>query len=228
MLLRKPRAYAEVYNDMDDEVTNLFRVARDQGDALVRALELTPFSRTEFREAYEFSDDPLERARRLVVRSFQGFAAKASTGNDRCTGFRSNSNRAGSTPATDWRRYPGCLPAIIERLQGVVIEHRPALQVIANHDSPETVFYIDPPYMAETRDAGKDYKHELTDSEHVELARILQAIKGIAVVSGYDSPLYSELYQGWTKLAKEAYADGARPRTEVLWISPGANQMRLL
>ena len=123
VLLRKERTYAEIYNDLDGELVNLFRVARDNGEALRTALELTPFSRVDFKESYEPTSDPLEQARRTVVRSFMGFGSNS---HNKATGFRSNSNRSGTTPAHDWRNWPGCFGAIVERLRGVCIENRDA------------------------------------------------------------------------------------------------------
>lgn len=113
VLLRKPRSYAEVYNDLDDEVVNLFRVLRGEDACkLVEALRLTPFARIEFSEAYGSSSDPVERARRLVARSLMGFG---SNGHARSTGFRANSNRSGTTPAHDWARYPDALADIVDQ-----------------------------------------------------------------------------------------------------------------
>lgn len=215
VLLRKPRSHAEVYNDIDGEIVNLFRMARDHGEELLRALELTPFSREEFVLSYERSDDSIEQARRTVARSFMGFGSNSHT---KATGFRSNSDRSGTTPAQDWRHYPGELGAIIARLQGVVIENRDALEVIAAHDSPATLYYIDPPYVAETRDKGKDYRHEMTDADHERLAEALGRVKGAVIVSGYPSQLYESLYRGWIRAERAALADGASPRTEVLWM----------
>lgn len=227
VLLRKGRSYSEVYNDLDGEVVNVFRMARDRGDDLVRAIELTPFSREEFALSYQPSEDPLERARRTITRSFQGFGSAAVCGE--VSGFRANSNRSGTTPAHDWRNYPDTLRAIIERLRGVVIEQRDALDLMRQHDSADAVHYVDPPYVHSTRSeksrntvTRKAYKHELTDADHQRLAAGLRAMTGAVVLSGYRCALYDDLYQGWTRIDFRAHADGARARVESLWVSPNA------
>lgn len=223
VLLRKPRAYAEVINDLDGEMCNLFRVARDHGPELRQKLELTPFARTEFVESYEPSNDPIEQARRTVFRSFAGFGSAAANGKN--TGFRNNSNRSGITPAHDWANYPhkGLTP-IIQRLQGVVIECLPAIDIIKRFDSPETLFYVDPPYPHSTRAPGNpycdkgQYRHEMTDADHEELAEVLHGMKGSVVLSGYHCDLYDRLYSDWRRVTKSAHADGARDRIECLWL----------
>lgn len=106
VLMRKARAYAEIWNDLDGDVVNLFRVLRSSdADRLVAHLRLTPFAREGFVEAYGESQDPVERARRLIIRSFQGFGSDGHNG-ARITGFRANSSRSGTTPAHDWANYP--------------------------------------------------------------------------------------------------------------------------
>ena len=122
VLLKKQRAYAEVYNDLDGEIVNVFRVLRDvdQARELVRMLRLTPFARDEFELSYLVNGNPIEQARRTICRSMMGFASMV-TGQWR-TGFRNNSTRSGSTPAGDWTNYPDALQAAIERLRGVTIE----------------------------------------------------------------------------------------------------------
>jgi DNA adenine methylase len=230
VLLRKPRSYSELYNDLDGEIVNLFRVARDHGAALIEKLYLTPYARDEFIEAYNATPDPVEQARRTLTRAFMGFGSAAATqgksikGQNPLTGFRSNTKRAGTAPAHDWASYPEALKAVIERLRGVVIENRDALDIIPAHDSEKTFFYADPPYLPSVRDYGTDYQHEMTDEDHVKLAEALKDVKGAVMVSGYHSDLYNELYRGWTVREKHTYADGAMPRTEVLWmkgIEPG-------
>lgn len=222
VLLQKPRSYMDVYNDLDGEIVNLFMVARDLGEKLVSAIELTPFSRDEFKLAYEVTTDPVERARRLVVRSFMGHGSNS---HNRQTGFRRHSRQSGTSPCHDWKNYPRALLEIIDRLQGVVIENRDALALIAEQDHEETLFYLDPPYVFSTRDKGTDYKFEMTDQQHFEFAELLHSLKGMVVLSGYGSDLYDkELFKNWFRAERTAMADGARERTEVIWMNAAAQQ----
>lgn len=220
VLLSKGRSHAEVYNDLDGELVNLFRVVRDRGDELRRLLRLTPFAREEFDLAYLPADDPLERARRLVVRAAMGRDSAAASRSKRAS-FRSYTGELRTTtPADDWCSYPDALPAMIARLRGVIIERRDARLVMVEHDSEQTVHYVDPPYLPACRDQGADYRHEMTEDDHVRLATTLHSLSGTVLLSGYDSPLYHELYASWHHLERPSHADGARERTEVLWLSP--------
>lgn len=224
VLLQKERSYAEVYNDLDKEIVNLFNVVRTAGNDLIRQLLWTPFSREEFRDAYLPSEDPIERARRIVIRSFQGFGSAAAN-RDHKTGFRSNSNRSGTTPAHDWGNYPPTIRSVARRFRSVVIENKPFADLIQQHDTPETLFYCDPPYVFDTRSfpAGAAqpfcYRHEMTDAQHEELAAVLSDVAGMVVLSGYHSELYDRLLSRWHVVEREAFADGAAKRTEVLWIN---------
>lgn len=231
VLLRKERSYSEIYNDLDEDAVNLFQVLRDplKSTRLIQVLELTPFARAEFERAYQACADPVERARRLVVRSFMGFGSDAPNIELR-TGFRAQSPKSSRSPENDWLNYPPALETIVQRLRGVVIERRPALDVIGRHDAPDTLHYVDPPYMPETRSqkSGRGrlkyhaYAHEMTDSDHGTLLDALQRLTGMVVLSGYPSGLYDETLRHWRRITMAALADGARPRTEVLWINAAA------
>lgn len=217
VLIRKRRSYNEIYNDLDDEVVNLFNVLRgDTAARLTELLRLTPFASDEFFSAYDACKDPVERARRTIVRAYMGFGGN---GVHRKTGFRSNSNRRGTTPARDWVNYPDCLGATVERLRGVVILNRDAMEVMEAHDTETTLHYVDPPYVHGTRDAGTDYAHELTDGQHDELLAFLKTLKGKVVLSGYPDQRYDETLSDWRRVDRKAFADGARERTEVLWMN---------
>ncbi|MGE4552988.1 MAG: DNA adenine methylase [Desulfovibrionaceae bacterium] len=223
VLLHKPRAKVEVYNDLDDEVVGLFRVLRDPEAAgrLRDLVALTPFARGEYEAAFEPCDEPVERARRMLVRSFMGVSSNAATRKARA-GFRRK--RMGEvTPAADWSSWPEAVGSMVERLRGVVVECRDALEVIRAYDEPGALIYADPPYPRETRTCHHaSYRHELTDQDHEDLARALHGLRGAAVVSGYRCDLYDELYAGWRLVSRVARADRAARRTECLWISPGA------
>lgn len=232
VLMRKNRAYAEVWNDLDHQVVNLFRVLRSPAATrLVEQLRLTPFARAEFDAAREPTDDPVEKARRLVIRSYMGFGSNAHSSSPgtrtmseswKSTGFRANSNRSGTTPAHDWANYPEALFLVIDRLSGVVIESRDAMEVMRQHDSEQTLIYADPPYLPETRTSANIAvcRHELTAEDHAELLRFLRGLKSMVVLSGYPSALYDDALKDWQRVERKALADGARPRTEVLWLNP--------
>lgn len=238
VLLRKSREgiAGEIYNDLDDEVVNVFRVLRDPALAALFKLqcELTPFSRKEFNQSYELyvGDDPIERARRTVARSFMAYGTTHRRASR--TGFRASQIQRNSTSAQDWMTWPAQIEAYVARLRGVVIECRPAIECIRQQDSPETLFYCDPPYPRSTRTSlrghgRKDgaYAFEMTDDDHRALAAELRGISGMAIISGYACDLYDrELYPDWKRVKLPTVADGAKKRIEVLWISPAAKRVR--
>jgi DNA adenine methylase len=235
ILMRKPRSYAEIYNDSWEIVVNVFRVLRNplQAQELIRLLQLTPFSRKEFEncgdEQLSKIEDSIERARRTIFRSFAGFGS-ASTNAAYATGFRANSNRSGTTPAHDWAHYPDQIKFFVERLQGVVIENRPAIEIIKQHDGAETLHYIDPPYPHITRNMRRGnsaYANEMSDGDHRELALVLHELRGMVVMSGYACKLYDDLFNGWQKIEHSTHADGAVDRTECLWLSPNINSYQM-
>jgi DNA adenine methylase len=228
VLLRKSTSYAEIYNDLDGEIVNLFRVMRTAGAELIEAVRLTPYAREEFFLSFKAADGPVEQARRTLIRSFMGYGGNLTRANrdgtPQRTGFRTYSKKnRHSIPARDWAHLSEALPATINRLQGVIIEHRDAMVVMAEHDSENTLHYVDPPYVHSTRgfDAGgsiRGYRFEMDDAAHRTLATFLKGLSGKIIVSGYDCPLYTELYNGWDRIERTALADGARERTEVLWM----------
>ena len=223
-MLRKARSYSEVYNDLDGEVVNLFRVLRGgRADELTEAIRLTPYAREEFLSSGPAAGDPVESARRLMVLSFLGFG---SDGHNAAvpTGFRSNAHRNGTVPATDWAHLPESLRRITDRLRGVLIENRPALKVMDKNDRPDTLHYLDPPYphATRTRKVRNSYKHEMYDSDHAVLLEKIKGLEGMVVLSSYPNGMYDRALRGWRKVERQSRADGARKRTEVLWINPAA------
>lgn len=226
VLLRKLRVYAEVYNDLNRDVVNLFQVLREpsQAASLIRLLELTPFAREEYELAHERTDDPLEAARRFILVSFFGFSTCNCNLRER-SGFRAKSYRTGASPAWDWRNYPPSLWAVVDRLRGVSIERRDAFELIPAMDRHDVLFYVDPPYPKTTRVKYGAYEHEFDDDDHRRLAEQLHQVKGMAIISSYDSDLYRELYADWRMVTTVARTDGG-DRTECLWLSPRASERR--
>jgi DNA adenine methylase len=222
VLMKKTRSIGEVYNDLNGDVVNVFRILRDREQAaeLARLLALTPYANEEYRLAYENCDDPIERARRMIFRSFAGhgsdsvFRAHA--------GFRGYKNKqSGVTTANEWSNFPKEIPVFVERLRVVCIEQREAIKIISIYDRPDTLFYADPPYLISTKSARSvKYFCEMTEEEHVELAVILHKIQGMAIVSGYPSELYDRIYSDWRCVRKSHRAQNAKKTTECLWLSP--------
>jgi DNA adenine methylase len=233
VLMRKPRSYAEVYNDKWDTVVNVFRVMRDPAMAaeLERVLRLTPYARREFELCGEDDIaneiDPVERARKTILRSFAGFGSAAVNGKYP-TGFRANSNKSGTTPAHDWVNYPNHIKSFTERLKGVIIENRNYRDVVGQHDGPETLHFLDPPYVHATRNFDRGnaaYACEMSDQDHIDMASICSKLRGMVIICGYENVLYAELFRDWRLVKYTSIADGGRERTECLWSNRPATNL---
>ena len=229
VLMRKARAAGEVYNDLDDDIVNLFRVLRTpyQAAELERLLRLTPYARTEFVEARDSVSDPVERARRLIVCSFQGHGSAGLRAESR-TGFRAAESEGRILASSDWASFPAHLASFTRRLAGVTIECRPWQDLVCRYEGADTLFYVDPPYLHDVRTARSSdgYRHEMTDSDHVELARWATSSPSMVVVSHYDHPLYREAYDGWARHRKRVPVDSGASRVEILWCNAAAEAAR--
>jgi DNA adenine methylase len=219
VLLRKPRAEIEVYNDIDGEIVNLMKVVRDRGGELAEKLYVTPYARAEFRESFERSDDPLEQARRTIIRSLQGYGGSYATRGSKSTpgGFRV-AYKSGNCPPKTWTNVPENIMEIIERFRGVYIENLDFRTILARYDQEDALVYADPPYIPGTRDYGSDYSFETTTEDHRDLAALLNRRKGPVVISGYRSDLYDELYRGWDWKETETMCAANTKRVEKIWI----------
>lgn len=221
VLLRKPRSKAEIYNDIDGEIVNVFRVLREPelAELLIEALRLTPFAREEFLASHQPSADPVEQARRTIARSFMGHGASTATAGFKTT-FRATSTRSDTHPARSWMKLPEGVRGAAERLRGVAFENRPAEQVIRQYDSEDALHYLDPPYVMATRSGKHRYKHEFPADEHAQLLDLADSLIGSVVISGYGSKLYDERLKHWRRVTRRATTQGGAERTEVLWINP--------
>lgn len=228
VLLQKPRCHGEVYNDLDGNVVAFFRCLQspDLRDRLVQAITLTPYARAEFDLAWEPTDDLVERARRVAIRAQMGFGSAGATKGS--TGLRTDTMRRYTTAQMDWAAYPPVLLDVAERFQAVLIENRPAIEVLKQHDSTETLHFVDPPYLHSTRvlrNASSCYRHEMTDDDHAQLLEVLRELQGMVVLSGYASELYTRRLQGWishTTTARISSGRGTAVRNEVVWLNPAS------
>ena len=228
VLINRNPAPVETYNDLDSELVNFFTTLRhsEQGQQLVNDIALTPFSREELVLACTPDQelDNVERARRFYVRARQtrtGLAQTSSEGRWAHCILTSRSGMAGSV--SRWIGAIDGLPPIIDRLMRVQIENAPAIEIIQRYDTPETLFYLDPPYVHDARGDQNAYHGEMTDFEHIELANLLQEIEGRAAISGYRSELYDTLYRDWIRIdAPEKICHSVREiRQESLWTNYG-------
>ena len=224
VLLNRCPAPVETYNDLDSELVNFFETLRNEGDSLIRAIGLTPFSREELARSCQPAAglSRLERARRFYVRARQtrtGLAQTSSAGRWAHCVLTSRAGMAGAV--SRWLGSVEGLPEIVQRLVRVQIENAPALEVIQRYDTDATVFYLDPPYVHASRGDRSAYGYEMTDRDHEQLAGVLHSIRGRAVLSGYRTPFYDDLYAKWRRVdAPEKNCHSVRqPRQESLWMN---------
>lgn len=223
LINRKP-AELETYNDLDSELVNFFEILRNEPDELIRQIGLTPFSREELVLACtpEESLSKLERARRFYIRARQtrtGLAQASSEGRWAHCVLTSRAGMAGAV--SRWLGAVDCLPEIAQRLLRVQIENAPAIEIIARYDSNDTLFYLDPPYVHESRGDKNVYDNEMTNWDHIQLGEVLKKIKGRAVISGYRTKLYDEIYKGWDRIdAPVKLCNSSKGfRQESLWVN---------
>ena len=206
LLLAKEPSAVEVYNDIDSGLVNFFRVIRDK-DKFNRFYEqvmLIPYSREEFyycRDTWRDEEDDILRAVKWFVAARQNFSGQLGTG----WGYNVMwSSKCMAKIVSDWFSSIELLPEVSERFLRVQIEHNDFRKILKAYDTEETFFYLDPPYVLETRKC-KAYEHEMSLKDHEDLVDLLLHIKGKAMLSGYDHELYKPLEEaGWTKLVFEA------------------------
>lgn len=225
VLINRRPSPLETFNDLDGEVVNFFQVLREQRDALIEAIGLTPYSRAEYLRSITPSAEQLptlERARRFYVRARQvrtGMAQSAKPGRWAHCVLTSRAEMAANV--SRWLGAVEDLPLIAQRLLRVQIEHDDALTVIRRYDSADTLFYCDPPYPHEARNDRHIYRREMSVADHQRLAEALGAVRGRVAVSGYRCDLLDTLYSGWTRVdgpvRRARSAQGMRQ--ESVWIN---------
>ena len=215
VFFNKEPSYIETINDVDGNIVNLFKVCREYPDKLAQLIELTPFSREEFEDCYEIVvDDPVERARRTLVRFHQSFG----TANSLKKSWKNVQTYGGPRCATMWNCLPGRILEVCGRLKEAQIENIDAIKLINRYNDENTLIYCDPPYLQSLRKRNL-YANEMTDEQHIELLNALKQSKSKIVLSGYDSPLYNEMLSDWNTDTIETTAQMGLHRTEKIWFN---------
>ncbi|WEJ62192.1 DNA adenine methylase [Thiomicrorhabdus lithotrophica] len=225
VLMTKKPSDREVYNDLDSEIVNVFEVLRNNPSELARLINLTPYARDEWKQSYEKTDNKIELARRTILRAYASFGSGGATKGT--SGFRCYSKPDSTFSPKEWNNYANKIEAFTDRLRSVIIENKNAINVIKDHDHEKTLFFIDPPYITETRTmtpGTKYYRHEMDNEAHQELINTLLELKGAVVLSGYDHHIYDVLIDnGWEKHHKKSRAQGHKgttSRVETVWLNP--------
>lgn len=218
VFFNKKPGIVETINDLDSNIVNLFRVLRDNPEKLISDVQLTPFSREEYKLSTIPSDDPVEKARRFIVRTTQSIGAKPDSG------WRNHKKPNTGGTALKWNGLPETLKEAVVRLKGnnkniVQIENMDALQLIQKYDFPDVLMYIDPPYVKDTRRTKKLYSVEMGESGQNELLELLAKSKAKIVLSGYQSELYDSKLKGWNKDTIQARTTAVDTATEVIWMN---------
>jgi DNA adenine methylase len=227
LLAKNPEGWSEVVNDLDGDLTNFWKVLQETStaDKFNRILQATPFSESEFTQAQTSlaqnrEADPIQRAAWFFISCRQSLAGRKDTF---APLSRTRTRRQMNEQASAWLTAVEGLPAVHKRLKRVVILNRPALEVIRSQDGEKTLFYLDPPYLHETRTAPAVFgNYEMAKADHRELLAAIKQVKGKVVLSGYDSELYEAELGGWNRHTFELpnnAASGANKRrmTECIW-----------
>jgi DNA adenine methylase len=215
LFFARPPAPVEVLNDIDGDLVNLFRCLQDKEtfDELSHKLRYTLYARDEFAEAIEIlqsnTEDKVKRAWAFFVLLNQGFGGIRNRQDIGCWGRVFTSNRGCASNVNSWLMKLTMLEDWHKRLLMAQIDNRDALEVIKYWDTDDTVFYIDPPYIQDTRKSKNIYNQECNNEYHQNLVKLILDCKGVVVLSGYEHELYQPLIEaGWdcTKYHTACYA----------------------
>lgn len=230
LLANDPEGISEVVNDKNCELTN-FWCAIQSSEAFAqftRRVEAVPFSQVEFDGI--FAEQPIvwDKAGGMAGLAVNFFIRCRQSLAGRMKGFtgitKTRTRRGMNNEVSAWLSCIEGLPAVHERIKRVLILNDDALTVIRKQDGPRTLFYLDPPYLHETRATTGEYEHEMTAQQHADLLETLSEIKGRFLLSGYPSRMYTQWQDdcGWTCHEKQInnHAAGGKTKrvmTECVW-----------
>ena len=225
MLFAKPLAWSslEVYNDVNSDLVNFFRILQDDEkfERFHRLATLTLYSRElflEYRETWRQQTDIVKRVYQWYVVLRQSYSAIVG-GRKPAWGY----SRGTKSPAKLFKKKTDGLHEIVDRWRNVQVENLDWREAIQKYDGNSTFFYLDPPYVPDTRIDAK-YDFEMSDKDHNELVDMLLHVNAKVILSGYDNEIYNRL--GWDKLTFDSYCyaagnhyDKKETRTEIVWMN---------
>lgn len=227
----KEPAAIETINDMDSDIVNLFKVIRDAPVSLANSLIATPYSREVYDNSYEYreNESDVQKAVKFLTKCWQGYGSRGCASK---VGFKTDiSKREKMYAVWDWYGLPQRVIDVADRLRKVQIEHRPALELVQLYNNHDTFMYLDPPYLFETRtksNAGKQYRQEMSNSDHEELLKFIIQSQAKIMISGYDSDMYNYYLKSWHKKSFCSCSEKGAQRKEVIWMNYGADRQMTL
>lgn len=227
VLFAKASAPIETVNDLDGEVVNFFRVVRDpeSREKLQEWLMYTPYARQVYDDTFlREPESNVERAAYFAIRSMQSHGFRM-TGD--CGWKKDVYGREYVYAVKYWNELPESIAEMAIRLKGVQIENRPALEVIENFNNENVLMYLDPPYVFSTRSGGKQYRHEMSDQDHIELMEMVVGSRAKIMISGYDCELYDFYLGNWNKAQITARTQNNKRRVETLWMNYDLEEVQM-
>ena len=219
VLFAQQPAPIETVNDLDGEVINFFQVIRDTESRkeLQEWITYTPYARQVYDDAHlRKPGSDVERAAYFAIKSMQSHGFRM---NGNCGWKKDVYGRENAYAIKYWNELPKSIAEMAIRLKQVQIENRPALDLIKNYDYENVLMYLDPPYVWSTRAGSKQYVHEMTDQDHIELLEAVARLRAKVMISGYDCELYDSYLADWKKAQITARTQNKKQQTETLWMN---------
>ena len=215
VLLNRCQAEKEIVGDLNVDLIHLYQTIQTDSATLIERLAGIPYSEEVFLRARDARDvqDPVDRALNFLIKCRM---SRVGMGDD--------FSKVGED--TDfWDLLPPDLVFTAHRLKDVEFYNKPALELIDLFDSPNTVFYLDPPYYPATRASPQVYRHEMSRIQHLYLLKRIVKCQGAVVLSGYENPIYNQELVGWDKYHFEVANRSSQElvqsrRVEVIWLKP--------
>lgn len=190
VFFNKPRSPVEVINDINDELIDMYRVVRDEGLSVIRAVGWMPYARSLFQEAMQIYQSSkfaeIDRISRAIIFiyihkiMFNKYSPHFSAGHKVCLDYNMNLMK---------RLWKSRL-----RLDNVMIECLKFDDLIKKYDKGDnTVFYCDPPYYV-TLKKKEYYKFKFEQRHHDKLAEMLKNLNSKFLLSYDDVPEIRKMY----------------------------------